>query len=1005
MFSLDEVRAVPKPERAIWGPLKSRDIHLGYRPFSSRSIFSSLFAQPSEYTYALGDIIPLGQTYMRDLCTDILDMSAWGYPGLGLIEDTLLVSKQVPKKANDWIGRLTKAGLGGIHLRIWDATLRHLRNTGVDVVSYKHANGGYKIATGAISDAPLITDIQQYKSPQSLTLDYITAFRVRALVYWGWDLQLESLILIASLLLLLTAILIAACSAIGMKTPAGFQTPKKDMDRIDISCGGTSAREKREGRMAKEGHFAELQAGNVVRQAATIVCNNYIVEFISDEDSTTIAGLFMDEKNFYFPYHGYAYLNGSCTKIILYPDFPEKGCRTGLSLDPRQFSVSRIEVKRDLGCIHFRQAPVVGMRSIWTLARSKNERDPDLPVVYRNLSAVINGRRMFMSEGPFRADFTRNSALNFRITEPGKTPYVDSNLDYYLVPNGEGYAGYCGYAYTAPEGSNKPLLGLHMARLGVDSLVVAIYAEDRDPVLQAMPRGLEERIDPTIPGPDIKGAKFFGRVEGTPTSVNDRSEYRPNFSHPEDMFDVKVKPNLRIEARQNRAEATFNFGVTPITRFPQLKLPDFYRSFHDQRKLGLCRKLTFEEALFGAPEINVPSFATASKFTGMFFDKPKSELVDFDNRTYHPDLKARVMEYFDQARFENIQPVAQHFPKDELLDRAKVYTDTPMCRIVNGHDLAYNIALRMLFGHLIQNVIDHALFGVCTMGIDPVSSDWKFVYEKFNIHPHGIGGDLSKQEATTGDEFKEAFKVFIRSCMDSDPDLDTIIDNFLDGLNGFYFLSEGFLYFTMRGHSSGHLLTYLYNCFQVWTAHKLIFQDTLPQLIFEEHVALRVGGDDSIGTVSEEAKEFNMLSLEIGFRKLFGMKYTGPEKDKKISAFLPRNEWVFLGREFIVEGDKVIGRLRMEAIYGMLCYHRPIKGLEKAACIQIRTDAALRELVLYGVSTFNSVIKMVSPRYGKTSLKPKFGAFAEVQRKVTAGWNRNDHSEFVRTAVPAKVFQ
>jgi hypothetical protein len=78
--------------------------------------------------------------------------------------------------------------------------------------------------------------------------------------------------------------------------------------------------------------------------------------------------------------------------------------------------------------------------------------------------------------------------------------------------------------------------------------------------------------------------------------------------------------------------------------------------------------LSFEQALFGDPELGLCSMASSSKFVGHFLDKEKHLLVDFGNKTYDPDLRDRVLLYMDKAASgEDILPLAAQFGKDELL--------------------------------------------------------------------------------------------------------------------------------------------------------------------------------------------------------------------------------------------------------------------------------------------------------------------------------------------------
>lgn len=416
----------------------------------------------------------------------------------------------------------------------------------------------------------------------------------------------------------------------------------------------------------------------------------------------------------------------------------------------------------------------------------------------------------------------------------------------------------------------------------------------------------------------------------------------------------------------------------------------------------------FETALFGDPSRDIASMASSSKYVGWYFEGKKDKYVDFEKKTFDPELKRRVMKYYELAKTEPVTPLAQQFKKDELLDREKVYCDTPMARNINGHDLAYNIFLRMCTGDYVDKLVKHHSQGATAIGVNPHSVGWGQLRGAAVKHGNIFAGDLSKQEATTTDVFAQAFtnEILYYYCNCNDEER-TIIRNALAGLNGYMFIVNGSVYECIRGHSSGHFLTAVYNSFQVWAAHKYIFEITVTEGEFSLEVSLKVLGDDSTGSASDKVKDvYNMLVLEQQFKEQFGMKYTSPAKDGKSMAFIEDHKLdIFLGRSFVKVNEKVVGPLRKVAIYDMLMYSTHVPGIADKDVIQMRTEAAFRELSLYSQEEYNKVKNWVNRCYDnsatKRKLKPRIPDFRETRAFMLTNWHQCDSIDF--KGLPKKV--
>jgi len=163
--------------------------------------------------------------------------------------------------------------------------------------------------------------------------------------------------------------------------------------------------------------------------------------------------------------------------------------------------------------------------------------------------------------------------------------------------------------------------------------------------------------------------------------------------------------------------------------------------------------------------------------------------------------------------------------------------------------------------------------------------------------------------------------------------------------------------------------------------------------VFEEHVALKALGDDSLGSVSDFASQkYDMVHIADFLKRTMGIKYTGCDKNAAIVPFIPLAEATFLGRTFRVLHDgKMAGPLRETAIHNLVAYTVDVPGMTPAQVDEIRVDQALREAALHGhnfyTSVRNGVAKFYQQRYKDA---PKTPDFKTTLSKVLANWYKND---------------
>jgi hypothetical protein len=909
--------------------------------------------------------------------------------------------------ANTWIYSCFLKTGRNCQIAIWDYMLKQYKKTKTTEVWYHNAWGAhdtqeYLYMSPNKPDPFMITDIDKYVGFAHNSLPWKIKTRVVMFARMGLDVNFACLGVVALTAAAVVAIIAATCALADVETPPEFQKNSRG-NRWKHSYrhdgGKYNHYEARLERVTKHQN-ADFQApAGELQRSLSFIKNHYFVKFIFKNGETgEVYGLFMDDKYFAFPYHAYAAewsIENPCIKVEFYPDMPEFGVATCLVLE-QGFTIRRVDDSRDLGALYVTKGSVPCVSSIWgcvpkkeLLAGVKSEN------VRRIIKATLNGKQIYGLEGPFQVEYINNSPIKTSFGE-----YSDVFLNFYRAFNGKGVNGDCGFPYEIGKGYDFSLLGLHFARCGDDSFIVPIVKEDKD-IFSAsfqMPLGSELLVDPDHEGEHVPGAKYLGKWKGKGFSSPPKSDYYVvlpelrDYVEEENPDEVKYPAVISGKAKSNRMNSTMNFGATPVSFDNLVVTPGWSNEFHNlERQHGVW---DFETALFGDPAKGIKSMATSSKFVGWYFDETKTQLVNFDIKECSPELRKRVFDYLDEAETKPVRPIACTFAKDELLAKEKV--EKPECRIINGHDLAYNIALRMVFGDFMNDFILHPSVTAGAIGLDPVSSDWANLRATVDKFPNIIAGDLSKQEATTTSPFKDGFSQMMYDTYDYTPKQRNVAGNLLEGLNGYFFIYNGCIYATLRGHSSGHFLTTLYNSYMVWCGHKYAFEKSVPGHKFTDHVMLKVCGDDSIGSVSDfVAQKYNMQVISKVFFDTFGVKYTSPDKKaKEVPKFIVKDSSfdMFLGRNFIRENGMVLGRLRMESINDMLIYSVPVAGMSERSVIQVRTNQAFKELALYDEWTYNTKRSFVLASWHKRSKanKPSILSWSQNRKLVFRNWYGND---------------
>nr|WKV32994.1 MAG: RNA-dependent RNA polymerase [Riboviria sp.] len=315
--------------------------------------------------------------------------------------------------------------------------------------------------------------------------------------------------------------------------------------------GGNFSRHKKDARVAKEGVVfgrddhdrakpkgrkaskknsdeAEFNSMTSTTTEVTVLNNCWTLEVKTRNGYISyVQGMFMDSTwcattaHAILPYED----DDEITEIGFYPDHPDSGCKTAVIVPRTNFTLYRPDETRDLIYIIFNKVFLPGMKKKWNMVPSRSNAPKHVSNVTKLMFGVVNGQTMFVSQGPFDAYYTETSKLSFFV-DTAYGVYRGRGYTYYLVKDAKGESGDCGFPYLV-KASPYPILGLHDARYGNDSIVVPIFSDDKfgnevkespKANFQSLPPGLQAHVTMPEQAPFVPGAKVIGKIDGLKTS-------------------------------------------------------------------------------------------------------------------------------------------------------------------------------------------------------------------------------------------------------------------------------------------------------------------------------------------------------------------------------------------------------------------------------------------------------------------------------------------------------
>jgi len=300
--------------------------------------------------------------------------------------------------------------------------------------------------------------------------------------------------------------------------------------------------------------------------------------------------------------------------------------------------------------------------------------------------------------------------------------------------------------------------------------------------------------------------------------------------------------------------------------------------------------------------------------------------------------------------------------KDELREKSKV--EAFKLRIFGCLDTDDNWTSAKYLKPIIAFFLSFPYFSRVFGGMNAMSGEWNDLYKALVrlvniIEMDFIKFDVSHLLQIVFFVAKMIYRVAIAMGY-SEPDAHKC---FLLVLAEFFDSREhnGDHFFKTKGLVSGALITLLINSliniFLFMYAFRFLSRERGLNYRMRDFFSLVFNGavgDDSIGAVSDEIKEwYNMLSLVDVF-KLVGYEATAGDKGKVQRPFIPISEAKFLKRGFrwSAELQQFVAPLEKDSIYKGLCWQSKNAGVTPKTRLGDVATNALREMFLWGKADF-----------------------------------------------------
>lgn len=676
-------------------------------------------------------------------------------------------------------------------------------------------------------------------------------------------------------------------------------------------------------------------------------------------------------------------------KPLTHIEIVTEDCNNSVVISARDFvvrdkSVDSERNPRDLCIIFIRPGLLDSKVDMWKrLLEEPAQRVTN--VVRLEKTPLVNGRAVkfyqqktdgaMFSEAPKTATF-RSGEGKLRMVYKG----------YYVVVNGFGEPGNCGFPYAKLDG-DRNILGIHTGRLGNDSYVAPLFRSDfltgeqlsklfDVDIVQPDYEDVSLEFQCTETMPTLPGLFCIGQVSSSSKVFMPRDTvFRPSPFQGDPELELMVAP-----ARLSNFTNEQGDFVSPFSNSLKFKNSlnvdidsEFLYSvvgnselFHGvDCELPTSKKLeyfSYEDAIYGNDSTDALDFTTSVGFNPPGGIKTRRGLFgDKESRVMHPEL-LKALECINSKSEEGIIPVhtVSMCLKDELRDMDRVRIGNT--RLFCVGQVTHCVWTKCTLGPLFEDRKKHYSMETSAVGTNPHGFGWEILYGRINKFPNRFAGDFSGFDYSLILYFLMLFFMYCNNYYNfsrGSKEYNRLLSCCWSLFSAQYVWLNN-VYKSAKSNSSGNWATSIINGFVCAVLHRLIFMKLRPdnRLKFCDHVSLIVYGDDNIGSCSDEvASWFNMLSIGKACRDMFGMFYTSATKGEVVKPFINDDELMFLGREFRVKHRNVYAPLRWTAINGMLNWSKDPVG--SSEIFEQNLHNVMMEMLHYGEDYYDKMKELI----------------------------------------------
>lgn len=625
-----------------------------------------------------------------------------------------------------------------------------------------------------------------------------------------------------------------------------------------------------------------------------------------------------------------------------------------------EFEYRKLDADRDGVIIHFKM-PYANVKNVTKQVTSNIMSYSNCPLRLMKLRKSDGGQLcMVFSQG--NKMIYKDTSIKSSAHVYGKE-IVTSMKGYYLVEQGRGMNGFCAFPWISLDADhqNNCIFGIHVARLGEDSIVCPLFQSDFNDVTDTVQAESQMFSSDLFCSEVPVGTTNYYACKVT-SNLNQKSDYEKT-KIAEFLPKCGVAPAiLEPWIEGDEQVSPWKLPLSKYEKFPSVAMPEvFSKGIRDPYMLfdGLFpngyvyKSLTFEEAVFGTKEVESMEVNTSSGFPYVQNrDRTKkSDWINLEEKTFDPELKVKVHDLYSkwERRIYTNQVVVDNL-KCELRDLEKIKKP----RLFTAGSMVEMIVIKMVLGDFLAYVKRHIHQGSCSIGINAHSYDWTLLGDK--LFKYGrervIGGDISGLDVST-----QRYSAYLMFCcfkyyfgFDG---VDSLLGNLVMGccynVSTTVHVCGSMAYFCEHRNSSGNFITGIFNTITTWCDMWGAFEHLKPldcEYRFQEALSGGFYGDDNLGSVHPEVHFFNNQTIQKTFKELYNKEYTDPKKGTLMDKFLSVPDQIFLSRQFVRRRGVYDAPLEEDCIMGMLHYVRTGEfSLEHQTMINV--DTAKRELAHY----------------------------------------------------------